>query len=804
MLESKRVAKNNFFTIFSKSNQMKYFRIHYLIPALLIMLLATCKNTDSPTGIDANGNTVTTIAGMINDENGQPIEGVSVNANGKTAITNEYGTFMIQNAAVPSSRCFIICKKNGYFTGSRAETPKGGGITELRLTMQSNNASYTLDATSGGKISVGSASVSFPAASLVDANGKPFTGTAKVSAKFLYPTQSSFYNSFSGDFAGKRLDGSQTELLSYGVLRVQITDGTGNELNLAEGKTATLTYPLASSMLKDAPASMPLWYFDEKLGMWMEEGSAVKSGDYYSGEVSHFTDWNLDIPTKIGMVKGRVMCKSEGLARIYVTVGERKTLTDTNGYFNCRVPLDIALEVTINSTTNSNLTAPTTNVAPLTIVGEERTINIEVTDCPSFIIGKIVDCDGKPTSGLVVILYPNGFQYQCTTSGFFKICVPASTSLYISSIAYTGKIYPPTLVEALHAGEIKDLDWIISCNEKDVSIKFKDIDLGNNVIDGMVLSPSGSKIAVCGYRYSDSRGFTEIYDTKTGSKLCSFSHNRKLADIINFSDDETKFLIQWGIDSAYVINPNDGAVIQKFFNIMNARLLPDGLAIHGAIPLKGEPTKNTFYSVKDGSKIKEFSFKMTGKWEMLGINSSNKLVLIEKDDSELVLWDIETDKVSNVLHFPAGYTYGEISSPRRRLSYDFSTLSIAVNDSSGNFLEFFDTQTSIKLNSNPFKPKDKIGYENSRVFFTDRCISNDNTLMVQKSAADEHYNLEPLQPEIYTFPDMKFLRVLPLPIRTTISFSTYNSNSKFIASVIDNNSYPSSDKLVKVRIWEVK
>ena len=121
---------------------MKYFRIHYLIPALLIMLLATCKNTDSPTGIDANGNTVTTIAGMINDENGQPIEGVSVNANGKTAITNEYGTFMIQNAAVPSSRCFIICKKNGYFTGSRAETPKGGGITELRLTMQSNNASY--------------------------------------------------------------------------------------------------------------------------------------------------------------------------------------------------------------------------------------------------------------------------------------------------------------------------------------------------------------------------------------------------------------------------------------------------------------------------------------------------------------------------------------------------------------------------------------------------------------------------------------------------------------------------------------
>ena len=52
---------------------MKHFRLLYLLLAFLI-LLAACKVSDSPTGSgDSNGNISTTITGMINDENGQPI-----------------------------------------------------------------------------------------------------------------------------------------------------------------------------------------------------------------------------------------------------------------------------------------------------------------------------------------------------------------------------------------------------------------------------------------------------------------------------------------------------------------------------------------------------------------------------------------------------------------------------------------------------------------------------------------------------------------------------------------------------------
>src|SRR5690606_555839 len=45
-----------------------------------------------------------------------------------------------------------------------------------------------------------------------------------------------------------------------------------------------------------APATIPLWYFDETKGMWIEEGSATLQGNTYTGTVTHFSFWNWDIP----------------------------------------------------------------------------------------------------------------------------------------------------------------------------------------------------------------------------------------------------------------------------------------------------------------------------------------------------------------------------------------------------------------------------------------------------------------------------------------------------------------------------
>ena len=44
-----------------------------------------------------------------------------------------------------------------------------------------------------------------------------------------------------------------------------------------------------------APETINLWYFDEENGYWKEEGQAIKDGNKYVAEVTHFTWWNCDI-----------------------------------------------------------------------------------------------------------------------------------------------------------------------------------------------------------------------------------------------------------------------------------------------------------------------------------------------------------------------------------------------------------------------------------------------------------------------------------------------------------------------------
>jgi len=65
-------------------------------------------------------------------------------------------------------------------------------------------------------------------------------------------------------------------------------------LQLATGKNATVTFPIATATQSTAPATIPLWFFDETKGMWIEQGSATKTGNTYVGTVSHFTWWNCD------------------------------------------------------------------------------------------------------------------------------------------------------------------------------------------------------------------------------------------------------------------------------------------------------------------------------------------------------------------------------------------------------------------------------------------------------------------------------------------------------------------------------
>lgn len=85
----------------------------------------------------------------------------------------------------------------------------------------------------------------------------------------------------------------------------------GRELDLRPGVRATLSMDLAgpyimtdeNAFYEDATegAIMPLWYYDTEQLVWREEGEVVIAADSESnsgftatGEVSHFSYWNID------------------------------------------------------------------------------------------------------------------------------------------------------------------------------------------------------------------------------------------------------------------------------------------------------------------------------------------------------------------------------------------------------------------------------------------------------------------------------------------------------------------------------
>ncbi|WP_070964210.1 hypothetical protein [Vibrio sonorensis] len=161
-----------------------------------------------------------------------------------------------------------------------------------------------IDASTGGQLNVGDektsdiAKIKFPANAFVNSKTKAvYSGEVSVYPKAFNPSSESYTNAFPGGFTGiVRENGTDTEfdIISYGIVAASLVDNKGDKLELAPGKKATISIKVANPAT--APATMPLWHLDEETGRWMQEGEATLVGDYYVGEVAHFSWWNFDYP----------------------------------------------------------------------------------------------------------------------------------------------------------------------------------------------------------------------------------------------------------------------------------------------------------------------------------------------------------------------------------------------------------------------------------------------------------------------------------------------------------------------------
>jgi hypothetical protein len=374
----------------------------------------------------------TSVAGRVTDLYNVPISNAVVTAGLITATTDIDGHFLITNVDLIKSAGFVKVDKAGFFPGSRTFFVSGNGVN-LKIKLIPKIASGVFAASAGGIINArGGGSVDIGANAVVNATtGVAFTGNVSVSAFFLNPGDDGFSDYMPGDLRGITSGNQEKMLKSYGMMSIEMNDASGNRLQLAHGKDATITMPIPFFMQTNAPATIPLWYFDETKGLWQEDGVAVKQGSNYMGTVKHFSFWNCDVPMESVKLEATfIYGKGSFLANTLVTVtsatdGTRSDYTDNKGTVLGLVPANEELELKVFNGCGEIIYSK--DIGPFNTDTNLDNINVgSVEAYDRFTIsGSVVNCDYKPvTDGLVQVIRGGMYFNAVIVNGNFTIALP--------------------------------------------------------------------------------------------------------------------------------------------------------------------------------------------------------------------------------------------------------------------------------------------------------------------------------------------------------------------------------------------
>lgn len=416
-----------------------------------ILLFSACKNINdnpSPPPADPGGITMESgnakVTGIIVTGTGAPLPGVQVTANNGTAVsTDNSGSFSIDNAAFTDGRIFVLCKKDGYFNSSKGAIAHDGAVTTVKLTMMSKQDVRSVVSSAGVNTTTNDGfHIQIPENSIVTAAGANYNGTVKMALRYINPASASIADQMpGGDFKAINNEHKDVQLYSYGAVEVELKSAAGENLQLKTGTEATLTVPIAARQRATAPQNIPLWYFDEGKGKWIEDGSAQKQGNQYTGKVKHFTPWNLDVEGPWSIVNGHITSSCDGLAMggVTVRIGQGSAIADEKGFYEMYVPASQALTGNVSVFADNSVGSGNVNIAPIS-AGKTKTVDIQ-TGCGAVMLtGRLVQAGDKPIWGTVGIKTPKGnFTAITGQDGKFTQPVPASAAILVTGYAHDGE-----------------------------------------------------------------------------------------------------------------------------------------------------------------------------------------------------------------------------------------------------------------------------------------------------------------------------------------------------------------------------
>lgn len=380
------------------------------------------------------------LSGIVRDASGTPIEGVSIVSGSSAATTNTDGFFefdQIQVVSVQNDRSVVRFSKAGYFDVVRSmdadDDAADGASWEVVMCRKENNdftSIKTYSSSSDQTLQAGEMKIDMPQDGYkVDGTGVGYTGKVKSEMVYLDPNNERFSEMMpGGDLAAVRSDNSSAQLVSYGMTDLNMYAENGDKLQLKEGSKAKLTFPIPAGMGENPPASIPLWSFNEKTGLWEEEGSAALQGNVYVGEVAHFSWVNLDYPEKQGTVYGYVKDDTgKVLPGVRLSIGQllTSTVTQSNGYYSHDVPANTDFCITVKDLYYGGIDQKVSVKVPALSPGERRQVDITLPHLVR-VYGKVMNERGDGIRSAVWVQTEKAKTevLQTDVDGNFSVYVP--------------------------------------------------------------------------------------------------------------------------------------------------------------------------------------------------------------------------------------------------------------------------------------------------------------------------------------------------------------------------------------------
>lgn len=439
-----------------------------------VLFFSNCKKNSDSTATDDRPDlttkvTASLVSGYVTDENDNPVENAAVVIGDIISATDKYGYFETGNVKVVQTAATVTVNKTGYFKAIKTFTAAEGKGAFFRIKLLPKKIIGSFNAVSGGTVTMpGGFFIRFPAASISDiSTNKTFTGDVNVTASLITATDPDLNRIMPGDLRGVNSDNSMRLLTTYGMVAVELSGAGGEFLQVTTGKKAVLSMPIPTALQANAPATIPLWYFDEKAGLWREEGSAAKSGNAYTGEVSHFSFWNCDVPNAFipfnctvvysnGQPARHVYAKITALgAGSYFSDGG---YTDTAGYVSGFVPVNAQFKLEIFEIINCGGPIYTQQFSTTNVSISLGTIVVTAVSRVATLEGTVKKCGNAPvTNGSVLLSDGSGTtRYPLSNTGSYSITksfcnFPASVTI-VGEDALTGQQSTPLNYSVAAAG----------------------------------------------------------------------------------------------------------------------------------------------------------------------------------------------------------------------------------------------------------------------------------------------------------------------------------------------------------------